>query len=322
MPFGGAAARALTDWFDDDGRGRLAPREWKRRGDAEAVFLNRRGGRLSRQGIWLVVRSAGERAGIESMLSPHVLRHSCATHMLDHGADLRVVFTRTRRLVGAFGVGSMATAIGAVCAFAALESSTHCMTELGVNGDGWKVAAALAAILSVPLMAALFTSAFSLEGWSVRPADVAAQVGTSQILPLACGLLVRRFWPAWADRWLGRCDRLANLLLLALALLVLAKAGPALLAFAQSSLLSLALMALLVLLTLVVGWWAAGSGRQERTTVPLVVSMRNPGLALLLASSDASRVEGLKLAILLYLLTTVVLEIPYVRWRSSLAVLP
>ena len=91
VPFGGAAARALTDWFDDDGRGRLVPREWKRRGDAEAVFLNRRGGRLSRQGIWLVVRSAGERAGIESMLSPHVLRHSCATHMLDHGADLRVV---------------------------------------------------------------------------------------------------------------------------------------------------------------------------------------------------------------------------------------
>ncbi|MGA0358018.1 MAG: site-specific tyrosine recombinase [Ilumatobacteraceae bacterium] len=91
VPFGGAATRALTDWFDDDGRGRLAPREWRRRGDAEAVFLNQRGGRLSRQGIWLVVRSAGARAGIESTLSPHVLRHSCATHMLDHGADLRVV---------------------------------------------------------------------------------------------------------------------------------------------------------------------------------------------------------------------------------------
>ena len=70
---------------------------------------------------------------------------SLATPLLLLGADLRVVFTRTRRLVGAFGVGSMATAIGAVCAFAALESSTHCMTELGVNGDGWKVAAALAA---------------------------------------------------------------------------------------------------------------------------------------------------------------------------------
>jgi len=71
---------------------------------------------------------------------------SLATPLLLLGADLRVVFTRTRRLVGAFGVGSMATAIGAVCAFAALESTTHCMTELGShNGDGWKVAAALAA---------------------------------------------------------------------------------------------------------------------------------------------------------------------------------
>ncbi|MGB1727412.1 MAG: tyrosine-type recombinase/integrase, partial [Ilumatobacteraceae bacterium] len=49
------------------------------------------GGRISRQGIWLIVKAAGERAGVTSVLSPHVLRHSCATHMLDHGADLRVV---------------------------------------------------------------------------------------------------------------------------------------------------------------------------------------------------------------------------------------
>ena len=191
------------------------------------------------------------------------------------------------------------------------------------NGDAGlaaqlQVAAALAAILSVPLMAGLFTSAFSLEGWSVRPAEVAAQVGTSQILPLACGLLVRRRWPGWAGRWLGRCDRLANLLVLALVLVVLATAGPALLVFALANTGSLALMALLVLLSLLVGWWAAGSGRHERTTVPLVVSMRNPGLALLLASSYAPQVAGLKLAILLYVLITVVLEIPYVRWRAGL----
>lgn len=91
VPFGTAASRALEDWYGDQGRGLLAPREWRRRGDAEAVFLNRRGGRISRQGIWLIVKAAGERAGITSTLSPHVLRHSCATHMLDHGADLRVV---------------------------------------------------------------------------------------------------------------------------------------------------------------------------------------------------------------------------------------
>ncbi len=55
------------------------------------MFLNARGGRLTRQGAWLIVRAAGDRAGLGGRLFPHVLRHSCATHMLDHGADIRVV---------------------------------------------------------------------------------------------------------------------------------------------------------------------------------------------------------------------------------------
>lgn len=92
VPFGGACARALDDWFGPDGRARLVPDRWQRRGDAEAVFLNRRGGRLSRQSAWTIVRVHGRRAGIpETDLSPHVLRHSCATHLLDRGADLRIV---------------------------------------------------------------------------------------------------------------------------------------------------------------------------------------------------------------------------------------
>ncbi|MDD9368534.1 MAG: tyrosine-type recombinase/integrase [Acidimicrobiales bacterium] len=67
------------------------PDRWARRGDADAVFLNRRGGRLSRQGAWLVVRRWGDEVGLDGQLTPHVLRHSCATHMLDHGADIRAV---------------------------------------------------------------------------------------------------------------------------------------------------------------------------------------------------------------------------------------
>ncbi len=56
-----------------------------------ALFLNLRGGRLSRQGAWAAIRSAAERAGLADNVSPHTLRHSFATHMLDGGADVRVV---------------------------------------------------------------------------------------------------------------------------------------------------------------------------------------------------------------------------------------
>lgn len=91
VPYGRAAAEALDEWFGPSGRAHMVPVKWKRRGDAEAMFLNQRGGRLSRQGAWLVIKKYGERAGITDPLSPHVLRHSCATHLLDHGADLRIV---------------------------------------------------------------------------------------------------------------------------------------------------------------------------------------------------------------------------------------
>ena len=56
-----------------------------------ALFLNARGGRLSRQSAWTVLRATGERAGITREISPHTLRHSFATHLLDGGADVRVV---------------------------------------------------------------------------------------------------------------------------------------------------------------------------------------------------------------------------------------
>ncbi len=91
VPVGRMAADALAAWLSPAGRRELEPERWARRGDAEAVFLNTRGGRLSRQGAWGIVRRYGEAVGLGDRLSPHVLRHSCATHMLDHGADIRVV---------------------------------------------------------------------------------------------------------------------------------------------------------------------------------------------------------------------------------------
>ena len=91
VPLGRHAAAALASWLAPAGRGALEPTRWARRGDAEAVFLNQRGSRLGRQGVWGVVRHRGDAVGLRDTLTPHVLRHSCATHMLDHGADIRTV---------------------------------------------------------------------------------------------------------------------------------------------------------------------------------------------------------------------------------------
>ena len=90
VPVGRAAQNALARWNGPDGRDRLANRA-RRRGDLSALFVNQRGTRISRQGVHLLVTSRARRAGITTAVSPHVLRHSCATHMLAHGADVRVV---------------------------------------------------------------------------------------------------------------------------------------------------------------------------------------------------------------------------------------
>ena len=90
VPFGSIAHGALGQWLAS-GRYALEPAQWRRRDDAQAVFLANRGARISRQVIFNIVREAGQRAKIDRDISPHALRHSCATHLLDHGADLRIV---------------------------------------------------------------------------------------------------------------------------------------------------------------------------------------------------------------------------------------
>lgn len=91
VPFGRMAREAINEWLGVGGRPRLVPKQWARRDHSDAVFLGIRGTRLSRQAAWGIVRKYALLAGLKEDLSPHVLRHSCATHMLVHGADLRIV---------------------------------------------------------------------------------------------------------------------------------------------------------------------------------------------------------------------------------------
>lgn len=84
VPVGGAAQRALEAYLV---RGRPALSA----GKSHAVFLNKRGGALSRQSAWTIIKDAASRAGIDKDISPHTMRHSFATHLLVGGADVRTV---------------------------------------------------------------------------------------------------------------------------------------------------------------------------------------------------------------------------------------
>lgn len=81
----GSHAQAAIDAYLVRGRPAMAT------GKSHALFLNSRGGALSRQSAWNVIKQAAERAGIDKEISPHTLRHSFATHLLEGGADVRTV---------------------------------------------------------------------------------------------------------------------------------------------------------------------------------------------------------------------------------------
>ena len=86
VPLGRYATAALEAYLV-----RARPGLARRGRGTPAMFLNLRGGRLSRQSAWTVLQVAAERAGLPSRVSPHTLRHSFATHLLEGGADVRVV---------------------------------------------------------------------------------------------------------------------------------------------------------------------------------------------------------------------------------------
>ncbi|WP_150460396.1 site-specific tyrosine recombinase XerD [Nesterenkonia ebinurensis] len=88
VPLGRMAQKALGDYLTS-GRPALAERTGRRA--SAALFLNKLGGRLSRQSAWEALKKTAEAAGITAEVSPHTLRHSCATHMLEGGADIRTV---------------------------------------------------------------------------------------------------------------------------------------------------------------------------------------------------------------------------------------
>jgi predicted Na+-dependent transporter len=181
-----------------------------------------------------------------------------------------------------------------------------------------QVIAALLAIVTVPLLAQLGQALFKVEGWDIAPREVALQVGQTQLLPLLLGVTLRARAPRLVDRLQPHLNRLANLLLALLVVAILVKTSPLLVAFARANGQALILMTLLVAISLGLGFAVAGGGQQQSTTTALVTSMRNPGLALLLTGSHAPELGQVRLGILIYVLITVLLSMPVLRWQHRL----
>lgn len=86
IPLGRSAIQACTKYLNS-ARQQLLGSEPKN----DAFFINRRGKRLTRQGVWKLLKQHSEKADIQKEITPHVLRHSFATHLIENGADLRAV---------------------------------------------------------------------------------------------------------------------------------------------------------------------------------------------------------------------------------------
>lgn len=180
-----------------------------------------------------------------------------------------------------------------------------------------QVAAALVAVVSIPLLTTVFRASFQVRGWDIQPEQVALQVGLVQVLPLGGGLLLGHWRPKLAARWALPMQKIALLMTLIVTGMVVALVLPQLLAFLRTNVLAIGAMVGMTAAALGIGYSLGGRRRNERLTMALVTSMRNPGLALLFAVTHGTGVPGLKLAIVTYLLVTILVSIPFLRWAQS-----
>ena len=178
---------------------------------------------------------------------------------------------------------------------------------------------ACAAILSVPIWVNQLPIDVGETLWSISGRDVAAQVLCVQVFPLLAGMSLRRWCSTWAERWNQVVQKTASILLLMLLAVVLVTALPKVSLTLIADLRGAFLMLLLTLIALLLGYGIASDDQAEKSTIPLVMAMRNPGLALVLVQQMAPEASELKAAIVGYVMMTVFGMTPFLRWRQRLA---
>ena len=188
--------------------------------------------------------------------------------------------------------------------------------ELATRLQFWS---ATAAIISVPLWVSQLPVEAGETIWSVAAKDVAYQVFTVQLIPLLVGVSLRRWCTEWAERWNPVIQKGASILLLVLLALILIVALPKVTPMLIGNLRGALLMFILTWIGIGLGYVVAGENHDERSTLPLVLSMRNPGLALLIIQGMAPNAIDLKAAVVGYVVVTAVGTAPFMKWRQASA---
>jgi bile acid:Na+ symporter, BASS family len=184
----------------------------------------------------------------------------------------------------------------------------------GAYGLGLMVTAASLSIAYIPL-ATYLIGRYLNKPFSMDPAAVAKLIGLSVLIPLAAGIVSRKFAPAIAIHFGPTLVRIAEIGFLIGLLSVLAFALPT----AWSLVGNGTLMGLIafVLVGLLVGHLLGGPSPDERVTLGLSTACRHPGLALAIASANVPEERGVVSAVILYLLANAILTIPYVKWQRK-----
>ena len=186
--------------------------------------------------------------------------------------------------------------------------------ELATRLQFWS---ACAAIISVPLWVGQLPTEAGENIWSVSNQYVAFQIFTVQLILLLLGVSLRRWRSEWAERWNSLVQKIATVLLLVLLALILIVALPQVAPMLIGNLKGALVMLILTWIALALGFVIAGEDTVERSTVPLVLSMRNPGLALLIIQQMAPQAIDLKAAVVGYVVITAVGSAPFMKWRKK-----
>lgn len=178
---------------------------------------------------------------------------------------------------------------------------------------GLLVTATLVAVVVIPLALEIIQRAFGVP-LSMGPGAVFALGFRSLLLPLLVGIVIHRFFPAFAQRAAGPVAKVAFIVLLVAIIPILIKVWPAMVSLIGNG--TILVMVVFVLIGLTVGHFLGGPDPEDRTVLVISTAMRHPAIAIAIAHANFPDQKLAPAAILLYLLVSVIAMAPYLRWAK------